>query len=79
MGGWGVGGWGCTPIVIGRVGWRHDDVIGLNFYISGCDPSIRHHFWQTVVAVHAVVSSFEVLNKIKRALDFKRRYVCCIF
>ena len=60
MGGWG-GGWGCTPIVIGGVGWRHVDVIGLNFYISERDLSIRHHFWQTVVAVHTAVSSFEAL------------------
>ena len=47
--------------MIGGVGWRHDDVIGLNFYISQRDPSIGHLFWQTVVAVHAAVSSFEVL------------------
>ena len=43
-GGWGVGGWGCTPVVIGGAGWRHHDVMGLNVYISGCDPSSRHHF-----------------------------------
>ena len=65
--------------MIGGLGWRHDGVIVLKFYIIGCDPSIRHNFWQTVVAVHAVVSSFEVLNKVKRVLDFKRRYVCYIF
>ena len=45
MGGGGVGGWGCTPIVIGGAGWRHDDVMGLNVYITGCDPSSRHHFF----------------------------------
>ena len=79
-----MGGWGCTPIAIGGAGWRHHDVMGLNFYISGCDPSSRHHFLADGRCCAGGVSSSRRLTKVevkvKRVcLIFKRRYVCCIF
>ena len=84
MGVGGVGGWGCTPIVIGGAEWRHHDVTGLNFYISGCDLSSRHHFFgrRSLLCVRCELleASNKVEVKVKRVcLIFKRRYVCCIF
>ena len=49
--------------MIGGVGWRHDDVMGLNFYISGCDPSRRHHFLANGCCCACGVSAFEALNQ----------------
>ena len=83
MGGGGGGGWGCTPVVIGGVGWRHHDVTGLNFYISGCDPSSRHHFLADGRGCACGVSSFEALNPSRSqtcVLDFQKKVgLRCIF
>ena len=69
--------------MIGGAGWRHHDVTGLYFYISGCDPSSRHHFLADGRCCACGVSSFETLNRSRSqtcVLDFfKRRYVCVVF
>ena len=67
--------------MIGGAGWRHHDVTGLNFYISGCDPCSRHHFLADGRCCAGGVSFFETLNPSRSqtcVLDFQKK-VCLLY